>query len=175
MSANEFARPVSLDTIGEVARTVAIAAEPAERAALAVRFTLESLDRLEAKIAIRREGEIVHAAGRLRADLVQACVVTGDPLPVSLDQPFVLRFVHEDALAEQEEVELAEEDCDTLAYAGGTVDLGEAVAETMALALDPFPRGPNADAALREAGVKSEEEASAEASPFAALKGLLKK
>ena len=51
-------------------------------------------------------------------------------------------------------------------------EIGEAVAQTLLLALDPYPRSPAAEAALREAGVKSEEEASVEASPFAALKGL---
>ena len=46
--------------------------------------------------------------------------------------------------------------------------MGEAVAETMALAMEPFPRAPDADAYLKEAGVLSEEQAS----PFAALLGL---
>jgi len=42
------------------------------------------------------------------------------------------------------------------------------VADTLALALDPFPRGPNADVALKAAGVLSEEQAG----PFAALAAL---
>ena len=50
----------------------------------------------------------------------------------------------------------------------GSVDLGEAAAETMALALDPYPRAPEAPNVLREAGVLSEEEAG----PFGALAGL---
>jgi len=70
-----------------------------------------------------------------------------------------------------EEVELSEADCDVIGYEGGAIDLGEAVAETLALALDPFPRSPDADAALREAGVLSEEDAG----PFAALKALKEK
>ena len=53
-------------------------------------------------------------------------------------------------------------------YDGGAIDLGETAAETMALALDPFPRGPGAEAALKAAGVISEEEAG----PFGALAGL---
>ena len=53
----------------------------------------------------------------------------------------------------------------------GAIDLGEVAAETMALALAPFPRGPGADAALKQAGVLSE----GEAGPFGALAGLLKK
>ena len=53
----------------------------------------------------------------------------------------------------------------TVFYTGGAIDLGEAAAETLALVLDPFPRSPGAQAALREAGVLNEEEAG----PFAAL------
>jgi uncharacterized metal-binding protein YceD (DUF177 family) len=48
---------------------------------------------------------------------------------------------------------------------GATIDLGGAIADTLALALDPYPRSAGADEALREAGVISE----AEASPFAVL------
>jgi hypothetical protein len=49
--------------------------------------------------------------------------------------------------------------------AGGRIEIGSATADTLALALNPFPRGPNADAALQAAGILSEEQAG----PFAAL------
>ncbi len=67
-----------------------------------------------------------------------------------------------------EEVELSETELDVTFYEGAEIDLGEAVAETLALSLDPFPRSAGADEALKAAGVKSEEEAG----PFAALAGL---
>ena len=47
-------------------------------------------------------------------------------------------------------------------------------ADTLALSLDPYPRSPNAEAALKDAGVLSEEEASPFAA-LAALKGQLEK
>ena len=72
----------------------------------------------------------------------------------------------------EEEIELGEGELDVVFYDGGAIDLGEAVAQTLLLGLDPYPRSPAAEAALREAGVKSEEEARIEASPFAALKAL---
>ena len=78
-----------------------------------------------------------------------------------------LRFVA-GAAAAPEEVELTADDLDLMPVDGGAIDLGEAVAETMALALDPFPRGPGAAAALKAAGVISEEEAK----PLGALAGL---
>lgn len=171
--ANEFARAYRLDTLGEGTRTVAITAESDERSALAVRFGLLAIDRLEAQAALRRAGTIVHAEGRIVADVVQSCVATGDPVPAHVDTPFVLRFVPDEMKPAQDEVELSEEDCDIVAYDGGTIDLGEAVAETLALTLDPFPRSPEADAVLRAAGVISEDEVEP-SGPFAALKGLMK-
>ncbi|HEX7850952.1 MAG TPA: DUF177 domain-containing protein, partial [Sphingomonas sp.] len=81
-----------------------------------------------------------------------------------------LRFVPE-IEAGQDEVELADSDVDVLPYEGDAIDLGEVAAETMALALDSFPRGPNAEAVLSEAGVLNEEQAG----PFGALAALKEK
>lgn len=167
MTANEFARPIRLDALGPGARDFAFAAEPEERAALARRFAVEAIDRLEVQAALHRDGPVVRAEGRVIAAVVQRCVATDAPLPIAIDETFALRFVPAADVGD-DEVELSEADCDTVAYADGAVDLGEAAAETLLLALDPFPRSPGADAALREAGVLEE----GETGPFAALKGL---
>ena len=167
MSANEFARVVPIDSLGEAPREMRIEADPAERAALAVRFGLVAIERLAATAALHRDGGIVVAEGRLRAQAVQSCVATGDPLAASVDVPFALRF-QPAAAPPGDEIELSATDCDTLDYEGGAIDLGEAVAEEFVLALDPFPRAPDAEARLREAGVLGE----AETGPFAALKEL---
>jgi len=169
MTALEFARPIRLDALGSAGQAVRIAAEPAERDALAARFGLLALDRLEAEVSLLRDGVTVTAEGRLQAAVVQACIASDEPVPARIDEPFTLRFVPEEMLAEGDEIELREVDCDTLPYDGKVIELGEAVAETLALALDPFPRSPNAEAALREAGVVGEDEAKAASSPFAKL------
>ncbi|WP_454885763.1 YceD family protein [Sphingomonas oryzagri] len=172
--APEFARPYRLDAIGGEPHAVHIKASEAERAALAERFGLVSIETLEADATIRREGQRVWAEGRLRGRAVQRCVATGDPIPARIEEPFALRFDPEGKTADNE-VELEESDLDLLTYEGGSIDLGEAVAQGFSLALDPFPRVPDAEERLRAAGVKSEAEAEAtriEASPFAALKAL---
>ena len=92
--------------------------------------------------------------------------MTGDPIDAMIDEPVALRFVA--ASAGEDEVELSDDALDTIEIDGAEIDLGEAAAETMALALDPFPRGPGAAAALRAAGVIGEDEAG----PFGALAGL---
>jgi len=57
---------------------------------------------------------------------------------------------------------------DEIEYTGTHIDLGEAVAQSLALAIDPFLTGPNADAARKSAGIGTPEDNGA----FAALKGL---
>lgn len=165
----EFSRLARIDTLGEGGRTMTIEADPTERAALAKRFALIALDRLTAEAALRREGDVVFAEGRINAAVVQSCVASGGPVPAAIDEPFVLRFVPEAADA-GEELELDAEDFDTIDYQGGAIDLGEAVAETLALSLDPFPRAADADVVLKAAGVLSEDEVAS--GPFAALQGL---
>ncbi|ARS28546.1 YceD family protein [Sphingomonas sp. KC8] len=168
--ASEFPRPLRLDTLGEAERDVPIEANEAERAALAIRFGLIALDRLTAAVRLSREGQAVLATGRIAAAVTQPCVATGEPVPAVIDESFRLRFIPEQAAADAEEIELSEDDCDTVPYTGGVIDIGEAVAETLALALDPFPRSPNATAILKAAGVVQEDEV--ETGPFAALKAL---
>jgi uncharacterized metal-binding protein YceD (DUF177 family) len=169
MSTPEFSRTFRRDEIGERARDVRIEADEAERAALARRFDLQSLDALTGAATIVRNAVGIRVSGRIEARAVQSCVVTGQPVAATIDEPFELLFVEEAALAsDAEEIELSSADCDIIGYDGQAVDLGEALAQTLALALDPFPRAPGADTVLREAGVLKEEEAGA----FGALAGL---
>lgn len=165
----EFSRPHRLDQIGSGESEVAIAADPAECAALAGRFGLVAIDSLDARYVLRRDAAGVLARGHVSARVTQACVATGTPLPARVEEDFAIRFLPEPAQGgDEEEVELNEDDCDTVFYTGGAIDLGEAAAETMALALDPFPRSAAAAAVLKQAGVLSEDEAG----PFGALAAL---
>ncbi|MDO7841351.1 YceD family protein [Sphingomonas immobilis] len=174
MTPPEFSRPERVDTIGAGEREVTIAAEPAERAALAQRFALVSIDALEATLGVRREAAGIAVRGRVTASVVQACTVTAEPIAVTVDEAVALLFV-DGTDADAEEIELDEGALDVIPYEGGAIDLGEAAAETMALALDPFPRGPGAAAALKAAGVISEGEEEKPAGALAGLKDLLKK
>jgi uncharacterized metal-binding protein YceD (DUF177 family) len=165
----EFSRLVAIETLGNEPRHVAIAADEAERAALSSRFGLAAIHRLTAEADLTRSGASVTAAGALSAAVTQNCVASGEPVEAIVDERFRIEFRPQPvAGAPEEEIELGEEDLDVVFYAGEAVDLGEAAAETLSLSLDPYPRSPEADAALRAAGVKNEEEAG----PFAALAAL---
>lgn len=167
---SEFARPERIDTIGEGERRVSIAADDAERAALATRFGLIAVEMLTATLAVQREAAGIRVRGRVTGAVVQACSITDDALPVTIDEAVDLMFVAPGGSVE--EIELGESALDTVEIEGSAIDLGEVAAETMALGLDPFPRGPNAAAALKAAGVLTEEEAKP-AGPFAGLKAKL--
>ena len=166
----DFAHRLTLDRIRDGER-VDLVADDDERRAIAERLDLPSLDRLEAHASLSRDGGTVRAAGRVVASLEQRCVVTGEPVAAHVDEAFDIAFVPEPRVDEvPEEVELRPEDCDVVFHDGSAIDLGTAIADTLALSLDPYPRSAAAEAALREAGVLSEEEAG----PFAALARLKK-
>ena len=166
----EFSRRFVFDTIGTAARQVSIEADSGECKTLAARFNLISLDALSATTTLRASARGIEANGKLSAWLVQACVVTGDPVPTQIDEGFTLRFVEPQPVGDAaEEIELSDSDCDIVEIDGGAVDLGEAVAQTLGLALDPFPRCE--DERAREDERKWV--AGDEAGPFAGLKGLL--
>lgn len=162
---DRFAHQLRLDQIRDGER-LDLVADEIERSAVAERLQLLSLDRLEAHVCLGRTGEIVRAEGRILAALDQSCVATGDPVAAHIDEPFAILFVPEPQNSGgDDEIELGEADCDTVFYDGASIDLGNAIADTLALSLDPYPRSAGADAALKEAGVLNEEQAS----PFAVL------
>ncbi|HXH53800.1 MAG TPA: DUF177 domain-containing protein [Sphingomicrobium sp.] len=168
---DDFAHRLSLDRIRDGDRIELVASE-GERRAVAKRLGLSSLDRLEANATLSRNGDIVRACGRVQASLGQSCVVTGEPVAAHVDDPFDLMFLPEpEGTGGDEEIELGEGDCDVVFHDGAAIDIGGAIADTLALAIDPYPRSAGAEAALKEAGVVSE----AEAGPFAALAALKKK
>jgi uncharacterized metal-binding protein YceD (DUF177 family) len=162
---SDFTHRLPLDRIRDGDR-IDLVADEAERRAVGERLGLARIDRMEAHAALARDGETIRATGRLQAALEQSCVVTGEPIAAHVDEPFELLFRPEPQVAQPgEEIELGAEDCEVVFHDGSAIDLGTAIADTLALSLDPYPRSAGAEAALREAGIMTEEEAS----PFAAL------
>ncbi|MET1027492.1 MAG: DUF177 domain-containing protein [Dongiaceae bacterium] len=142
---NEFSRIITLDKISLSETGRHIAADASERAALATRFGLLGLDRLEADLRLRRTGaNVIRLTGHLSANLTQACVVSLAPVPEAIDIDFEL-FFSEDVGASSAElvVEYDQEDPPE-PVTGGQIDLGEVVAEQLGLNLDPYPRAPDA-------------------------------
>jgi hypothetical protein len=168
MSAAEFSRMVEVRAIE--GRGLDLVANAEECAALARRFALVAVDRLSAHVDLTRDGTAVDVVGRLSAAIVQSCAVSGADLAATIDAPAALRFVPEASIATfapNAEIELAAEDLDQIPYAGTTFDIGEAVAQSLALNIDPFATGPDAER-VRTSGVLGGEAVS----PFAGLAAL---
>lgn len=146
---------------------------PAECAALARRFGLVAVHSLRAAVTLAADGPVVRVTGTVKADVVQSCAVSGDDLPVQIAEPVALRFVpHYAAAPGADEVELSAEELDEIEMDGTRFDLGEALAQTMALGIDPYAEGPSANEARAKAGLLE----GGQAGPLAAaLRDLLKK
>jgi uncharacterized metal-binding protein YceD (DUF177 family) len=169
VTAPEFSRPVRIDTIGEGPRRLSVEAEEVERINLARRFGLVAIDRLSADLTLIRKEKDIAMDGTVSAKVVQACVATGEPLEIVTEIPVALLFrPHPETAGPEDEIELGEQELDVVFYDSSSIDVGEAAAETLLLSLDPYPRAPGAEDALRQAGVRSEEEAC----PLGALAGL---
>lgn len=166
MKATEFSRPLDLARPGTPSRQLEANAQ--ERAALARRFDLVSIERLIARLELNIDGGVVSASGHLSAAYTQSCAVSGEDLPMVAEEELTLRFAPQGSHAPDEELELSEDDCDEIEYAGSVIDLGEAVAQSLALAIDPFATGPDAERVRKEVGLDEPEREN----PFAALKGL---
>lgn len=164
---SDFAHRLPLDRVRDGER-IDLTASDAECAEIARRLGLLGLDRLEAHAALSCDGPAIRVEGRVKARLTQACVATGEPVPGHVDEPFAVTFLPEPRGDRDEEIELGSADLDTMFHDGQGIELGQAVVDSLALALDPYPRSANADEALKAAGVIGEDEAG----PFAALAAL---
>lgn len=137
----ELFRPLRLATIPAGGCDVEITADSKERSLLARRFNLPSIERLSCRFSLTREpGAAIGASGLLSASVTQVCRVTLDPFPAAIEERFTVRFVPDGGETPPFDPEAPDE----IPYSGGTLDLGEACAEQLALALDPWPRKPGA-------------------------------
>jgi uncharacterized metal-binding protein YceD (DUF177 family) len=173
-SCPEFSRPIALVKLAGMVVTYRIAASEAERAGLARRFDLVSLDRLEAEVRLRRVAGDIRLEAELAADLVQSCVVTMEPVPAVVAEGFTLCY--RPGIDEDEADRLALENPEDEVIEpliGESIDIGEAVAQQLAVAMDPYPRASGALSADSVFEIGATEQASiARQNPFDALAAL---
>lgn len=145
----EFSEIVDIDNLPEEELWRDIAANADERAALAARFGLVSLGRLEARIGIKwiEPGVVLEVSGTFSADVVQSCVVSLEPVEAAISENLALVFARDlDAAGEFVDPHEAEP------LEGDTLDVGEIVAEELLLSLDPYPRRKDLDPAAMKLG-----------------------
>lgn len=173
MTGPEFSRPIALDRIGLKEKAYEIEANEAECAALAARLGVPAVKNLVATIRLRLTGggKIVRLSGHIRSELTQICVVTLEPMGSVVEEDFS-RLYSVDAGDEMAEVVIEVDEDTPDPVEDGHIDMGDAAAEHLALAMDPFPRSPGA---AFDAPPEEPPEPEVKPSPFAALAGLAKK
>ena len=154
-----------------------IEASEAERTALAARFGITAIPALSARVSFAPKGDAVLARGSLAATVEQPCAVSREDFTYDVAEEFELRFVPAGERAKHgpdEEFELAADDLDEIEYEGEAFDIGEAIAQELALAIDPYREGPDADRVRAEKGIESDEDR-APSGPLAEALAALKK
>ena len=137
----EFSHRLALAKVPSAGLSLTIAATAEERAALARRFDLLALHELSAELHLAPgEESVVHVSGRLTASLEQACGITLVPVRQAVEEALAWRL-----LPEGMEPADGEDDPDDIETEQGVADLGEALAQQLSLAIDPYPRAPGAE------------------------------
>jgi uncharacterized metal-binding protein YceD (DUF177 family) len=171
-----FSRPVEVVRIDAAGIVERIEATEHERAALAASLGIVAIDRLGVEATlVRDQGGVIRVDGRVTADIVQNCVVSLVPVAQAIDEPISLRFAEQGPSAARApakpaaeiRVDPGEEDPPEV-LTGTTIDLGAIVVEHLILAIDPYPRAPEATLPENPA----EDLPGPGDSPFAVLAGL---
>lgn len=165
---------LGVDDVEKDPKTYLISATASQKSKLADRFKIVQLDSLEAAVTIakQRHGEGIVINGNLKATLVQQCVVTLGDVPETLDEEFELLLLSPEQAAafDEDEVYADPEAPDYDALEGDVVNLGEIVAQTLSVMMNPYPRVAGAEVKPVAGGnFTTNEEIGKKPNPFAAL------
>ena len=165
--------PVAVEKIPDTGLHRDLEADQATRAAVADVGGLREVLSVQASLDVTpMGGGRFHVAGRVQARIGQTCVVTLDPMETDIDEPIDLIFVPPDqipemaALVDEAEESEAETPDPPEPIENGIIDLGRLATDALYLAVDPYPRKPDA---VFEPLVEAPDP---EDHPFAALKAL---
>jgi len=166
----EFSRPINATHLQvDETRTETITANEKERAALAARLELSSLEKLTATITLTRMGDnkaVIFVEGRVSASVHQFCVVTHEPVPETVEEDFETTFASEGYVTRWLE-EHPDDDLDAPEIIeNGYIDIGELAAQYLSLGLNPYPRKEGLEY------MDDAEEEKAKDNPFAVLGAL---
>ena len=169
-----LARTLRVDEIRDGA-SGEIAATKAEMDAIARMLDLVALEGLTCVYRLDHGGGgRLHLTGRLHANVTQTCVVSLDPVEANLDVPVEVEFWPVSLI---DELKRSTEEPGNLglldwpeAVVDGRIDLGPVIYETLATALEPYPKREGISFDWSQG--PSEEAGSAKSGPFAALAAL---
>ena len=161
-----YSVPLRLHQVGAgLKRTLEPNAE--ERARIVKALNLLSLDDFTAEMSVTPTVSGWRIDGRVKAEVVQPCGLTLEPVPESVNQTFLINLTEQPPEAEVDEngeIDLELDDSFPDYVEDGKIDLGQYAVEQLLLALDPFPR--------KEGAVFVQPPEPVELSPFAVLKSM---
>jgi uncharacterized metal-binding protein YceD (DUF177 family) len=162
----EFSRPFPVDRLHGAEIVQSIAANDGERAALAKRFGLVGIGALEAELTISppNVASLIAVEGALQGVVTQTCILTAEEFETIVNVPVKSLF---GTTSPDFEIDPESEWDAPDPIEQGVIDLGELVAQQLAVNLDPYPKKPGAEWREIEAdgGISP-------VSPFAILKNL---
>ncbi|MBR1281912.1 DUF177 domain-containing protein [Bradyrhizobium sp. AUGA SZCCT0177] len=165
--------PVAVEKIPDTGLHRDLEADQATRVAVAEMGSLREVLMLQASFDVTpKSGGRFQVEGRVRARIGQTCVVTLEEMESDIDEPIDLIFAPPDQIPEMaalvDEAEESDEDTPDPPEPidNGIIDLGRLATDALYLAVDPYPRKPDA---VFEPLVEAPDP---EDHPFAALKAL---
>ena len=172
-TADPWSVPVIVEQLPDTGLHRDIEADPATRVAMAEVAGLREVMSAAASLDVTpTSGGRVHVTGRVRARIGQNCVVTLDPVENEIDEPIDLIFAPLEQIPQLSDLvdDAAESDTEIPdppePIINGVIDLGRLTTDALFLAVDPYPRRPDAVfEPLIEAADPMDH-------PFAALKAL---
>ena len=175
ITADPWSVPVVVAQLPDTGLHRDIEADPAARASMADVGGLREVLSASASLDVTpQNGGRVHVTGRVRARIGQTCVVTLDPIENEIDEPIDLEFAPPEQIPQLSDLvdDAAESDTEIPdppePIINGAIDLGRLATDALFLAIDPYPRKPDA---VFEAPRPQDDPA---ANPFAALAALKK-
>lgn len=168
---SEFSRIVTTDRISAKPLREQITATPEECAALAERFGLVALEDFTAEITLKRisPSRVIRASGRLKARLVQECVVSLEPVAEAVEAKFEAFF---EEVTDKKDIFSSDDSGESVPEPIGDarIDIGELAAQNLSVAINPYPRAEKA--VLMPVDADKQALFETPATPFAALTGL---
>lgn len=168
----EFSRMIATDKVAARPLREQVSATEPECAQLAQRLGLLEIRRFEAEVTLRRilPGQVIKVNGHIRAAVVQACVISLEPVCATVESDFEA-FFEETTDKKRNFPDDEEQDTDIVEpVENGQVNIGELAAQSLSLALDPYPRAKNT--ALPPVDADKQALFEVKESPFAALSAL---
>lgn len=180
---SEWPFRVEVSEIGDQVRHYHAEADDEERVDLARRLGVDQIKSATADFDVGPEqGGLIPVSGTVRAEIVQTCVVTLEPLESVVEAPaegwfadrmemvsFAKAKKERETKKSHSEVEILDERDDPEPVINGKIDLGELAAQHLSLAIDPFPRKEGVGLEGEDAG-NGQNPSPLRKNPFEALK-----